>query len=79
MNRQKYQPFEGRLRAALAASVAKTYCSEAFTRVSAGAIQVLGGTGFAWENDAHLYIKRAKANEQALGDPTYHREQVFNF
>jgi len=62
--------------AALAASVAKAYCSEAFTRVSSGTIQVLGGTGFAWENDAHLYIKRAKANEQALGDPTYHREQV---
>ena len=62
--------------AALAASAAKAYCSEAFTRVSSGAIQVLGGTGFAWENDAHLYVKRAKANEQALGDPTYHREQV---
>jgi len=62
--------------AALAASVAKAYCSEAFTHVSSGTIQVLGGTGFAWENDAHLYIKRAKANEQALGDPTYHREQV---
>jgi alkylation response protein AidB-like acyl-CoA dehydrogenase len=62
--------------AALAASAAKAYCSEAFTRVSSGAIQVLGGTGFAWENDAHLYVKRAKANEQALGDPTYHREKV---
>ena len=62
--------------AALAASVAKAYCSEAFTHVSSGVIQVLGGTGFAWENDAHLYLKRAKANEQALGDPTYHREQV---
>lgn len=62
--------------AALAASVAKAYCCEAFTHVSAGAIQVLGGTGFAWENDIHLYLKRAKANEVALGDPTYHREQV---
>jgi alkylation response protein AidB-like acyl-CoA dehydrogenase len=62
--------------AALAASVAKAYCSEAFTHVSTGVIQVLGGTGFAWENDAHLYLKRAKANEQALGDPIYHREQV---
>jgi alkylation response protein AidB-like acyl-CoA dehydrogenase len=62
--------------AALAASVAKAYCSEAFTHVSTGVIQVLGGTGFAWENDAHLYLKRAKANEQALGDPNYHREQV---
>jgi alkylation response protein AidB-like acyl-CoA dehydrogenase len=62
--------------AALAASVAKAYCSEAYTHVSSGAIQVLGGTGFAWENDAHLFLKRAKANEQALGDPVYHREQV---
>ncbi len=62
--------------AALAASVAKAYCSEAFTHVSTGAIQVLGGTGFAWENDIHLYLKRAKANEVALGDPTYHREKV---
>lgn len=62
--------------AALAASAAKAYCSEAFTHIATGGIQVLGGTGFAWENDIHLYLKRAKANEQALGDPIYHREQV---
>jgi alkylation response protein AidB-like acyl-CoA dehydrogenase len=62
--------------AALAASVAKAYCSEAFTRIATGGIQVLGGTGFAWENDMHLYLKRAKAIEQALGDPIYHRERV---
>jgi alkylation response protein AidB-like acyl-CoA dehydrogenase len=62
--------------AALAASVAKAYCSEAFTHIATGGIQVLGGTGFAWENDMHLYLKRAKANEQALGDPMYHRERV---
>lgn len=59
-----------------AASVAKTYCSEAFRNISASAIQVLGGTGFSWEHDIHLYIKRAKANEVALGDPVYHREQI---
>jgi alkylation response protein AidB-like acyl-CoA dehydrogenase len=63
--------------AALAASVAKAYCSEAYTHVASGAIQVLGGTGFSWENDIHLFLKRAKANEQALGDPVYHRERVF--
>jgi alkylation response protein AidB-like acyl-CoA dehydrogenase len=63
--------------AALAASVAKAYCSEAYTHVATGAVQVLGGTGFSWENDIHLFLKRAKANEQALGDPVYHREQVF--
>jgi alkylation response protein AidB-like acyl-CoA dehydrogenase len=63
--------------AALAASVAKAYCSEAYTHVATGGIQILGGTGFAWENDIHLFLKRAKANEQALGDPVYHRERVF--
>ncbi len=62
--------------AALSASAAKAYCSEAFRNCSASAIQVLGGTGFSWEHDIHLYLKRAKANEVALGDPVYHREQV---
>jgi len=62
--------------AALSASVAKAYCSEVFRNCSTSAIQVLGGTGFSWEHDIHLYLKRAKANEMALGDPVYHREQV---
>lgn len=62
--------------AAMAASVAKAYCSEMFTRTAASAIQVLGGTGFSWEHDIHFYLKRAKANEAALGDPVYHWERI---
>ncbi len=62
--------------AAMAASVAKVYCSEAYRNCATSAIQVLGGTGFSWEHDIHFYLKRAKANETALGDATYHREQV---
>jgi alkylation response protein AidB-like acyl-CoA dehydrogenase len=62
--------------ALLAASVAKAYCSEVYRNVTTGAIQVLGGTGFSWEHDIHLYLKRAKANEVMLGDPVLHREQV---
>jgi alkylation response protein AidB-like acyl-CoA dehydrogenase len=62
--------------AALSASVAKAYCSEVFRNCSASAIQVLGGTGFSWEHDIHLYLKRAKANEMSLGDAVYHREQL---
>ncbi|TFG90580.1 MAG: acyl-CoA dehydrogenase, partial [Syntrophobacterales bacterium] len=62
--------------AAIAASAAKVYCTEAYRNVSASAIQVLGGTGFSWEHDIHFYLKRAKANEVALGDLAYHREQV---
>ncbi len=62
--------------AAIAASAAKTYCTETFNNVSCGTIQVLGGTGFVWENEIHYYLKRAKANEVALGDPDYHRERI---
>ncbi len=64
--------------AAVAASAAKSYCTEAFTRVAGRGIQVFGGTGFTLENEMHLYLKRAKWNEVALGDPMYHREKVLN-
>jgi alkylation response protein AidB-like acyl-CoA dehydrogenase len=39
-------------------------------------IQVHGGMGFTWENDLHLYYRRAKASETMFGDATYHREQL---
>ena len=29
-------------------------------------IQILGGIGFTWEHDAHLYLKRAMANRQLV-------------
>lgn len=62
--------------AAIAASSAKSYCGDAFTRVASKGIQVLGGTGFTMENEMHLYLKRAKANQAALGNSIYHRERV---
>ena len=61
---------------ALAASMAKAFCGEAYTRVAGNGIHVHGGIGFTWEHDMHLYFKRAKANEVLLGDPPYHRDQV---
>ncbi|MGH9071124.1 MAG: acyl-CoA dehydrogenase family protein, partial [Acidimicrobiales bacterium] len=61
---------------ALLASVAKAYCSDAYFHAAEGCIQVHGGIGFTWEHDAHLYFKRAKSSQLALGDPTYHRELV---
>jgi alkylation response protein AidB-like acyl-CoA dehydrogenase len=60
----------------LVASVAKAYCSEAYFRAAEGCIQVHGGIGFTWEHDAHLYFKRAKSSQLALGDPTYHMELI---
>jgi alkylation response protein AidB-like acyl-CoA dehydrogenase len=59
---------------AVAASLAKAYCSEAFFDVAGKTIQVLGGIGFTWEHDAHLYFRRAKSSEIYLGDGDYHRD-----
>jgi alkylation response protein AidB-like acyl-CoA dehydrogenase len=62
--------------AALAASMAKAYASDAFRKVSGTGIQLHGGIGFTWEHDLHLYFKRAKSSEFTFGDSTYHREKV---
>ena len=56
------------------ASLAKSYCSEAYFNATAENIQIHGGIGFTWEHPAHLYFKRAKSSELLFGDPTYHRE-----
>jgi alkylation response protein AidB-like acyl-CoA dehydrogenase len=56
------------------ASLAKSYCSEAYFHAAAENIQIHGGIGFTWEHPAHLYFKRAKSSELFLGDPSYHRE-----
>ena len=58
----------------VAASLVKSYCSDAYFHAAAENIQVHGGIGFTWEHDAHLYFKRAKSSELMLGDPSYHRE-----
>ena len=61
---------------ALLASLAKSYCSEAFFHVAAETIQVHGGIGFTWEHPAHLYFRRAKASELLFGNPVHHRERI---
>jgi len=62
--------------AASATSIAKMYASDAARTVGNRGIQVHGGMGFTWENDLHLYYRRAKASETALGDATFHRERI---
>jgi alkylation response protein AidB-like acyl-CoA dehydrogenase len=60
----------------MAASMAKAYCSEAFFHCAGQNIQIHGGVGFTWEYDPHLYFKRARATEQYLGEPAWHRERI---
>jgi len=62
--------------AAAAASIAKIYTSDASRTVGNRAIQIHGGMGFTWENDIHLYYRRAKSSETMFGDATFHRERL---
>jgi alkylation response protein AidB-like acyl-CoA dehydrogenase len=62
--------------AAAAVAIAKMYASDASRTVGNRGIQVHGGMGFTWENDLHLYYRRAKSSETMLGDAAFHRERI---
>jgi len=64
--------------AARAASMAKARLSDVYARTTNRAVQIHGGIGFTWEHDMHLWFKRAKWNEAAFGNATYHRERLAN-
>lgn len=59
-----------------AASLAKAYASEAAFYNAGSAIQLMGGVGFTWEYDAHLYFKRAQSGSALLGSPALHRARI---
>ncbi|MDT4892564.1 MAG: 3-oxochol-4-en-24-oyl-CoA dehydrogenase [Pseudonocardiales bacterium] len=49
------------------AAMAGALVLDAAVETAKDAIQVLGGIGFTWEHDAHLYLRRAVANRQLFG------------
>jgi alkylation response protein AidB-like acyl-CoA dehydrogenase len=59
-----------------AAAIAKARLSDVYCRTTNRAVQIHGGIGFTWEHDMHLWFKRAKWNETAFGDATFHRERL---
>lgn len=50
-----------------AAAMAAGYAAEAGVRVTGEDIQMHGGVGFTWANDAHFLFKRVKQNEVLSG------------
>ena len=50
-----------------AALVAGTICFDGAVSVAKSCIQVLGGIGFTFEHDAHLYLRRALALRSMVG------------
>ena len=59
-----------------AASVAKSFCSDAYFFVAGNAMQIHGGVGFTEEYDIQLFLKRAKSTETFLGSAIWHRERL---
>jgi alkylation response protein AidB-like acyl-CoA dehydrogenase len=67
---------DGDADAAATASLAKACASDTYTRTAIHAVQIHGGIGFTWDNDTHLWFKRAKSSEVLFGDASHHREQM---
>jgi alkylation response protein AidB-like acyl-CoA dehydrogenase len=59
-----------------AVSMAAGYTTEAAIRVTGEDIQLHGGVGFTWANDAHFLFKRAKQNDVLLGGHASHRARL---
>ncbi|MFF7701798.1 acyl-CoA dehydrogenase family protein [Streptomyces lydicus] len=62
--------------AAVAVAVAQAYCAPVAVRAAEECVQLHGGIGMTWEHPAHLFLKRAKSDELALGSPGRHREAL---
>ena len=59
--------------AAVAVGLAQAYCSDVAVLAAEECVQLHGGIGMTWEHPAHLYLKRAKADQVALGTAAHHR------
>ena len=61
------------------ASLAKAGASEVYLQTAIHTIQIHGGIGFTWDNDTHLWFKRAKSSQVFLGDANFHRERMLQY
>jgi alkylation response protein AidB-like acyl-CoA dehydrogenase len=62
--------------AELALDEAVWFAHETSIRLTADLIRVLGGIGFTWEHEAHLYYRRARAAALLFGDQFSRRERL---
>ena len=56
----------------VAVEVAQAYCSAKAVHAAEECVQLHGGIGMTWEHPAHLYLKRAKADQLAFGTTGEH-------
>ncbi len=60
----------------VAVATAGVLALDAYVANAKDAIQVLGGIGFTWEHDAHLYLRRAVSLRQVFGGPARWRSAL---
>jgi len=58
------------------ASMAKAMASDTYMEAARAGVQLRGGIGFTWEEDTHLWYKRAKSSEVFMGSAHMHRERM---
>jgi len=61
---------------AQSAAMASSYAADAGVRVTGDDIQLHGGVGFTWANDAHFLFKRVKQNEVLFGGASAQRHRL---
>jgi alkylation response protein AidB-like acyl-CoA dehydrogenase len=59
-----------------AASTAAALAIDGAFQTAKDCVQTLGGIGFTWEHDAHVYLRRAMATRALLGGAADHRVAV---
>ena len=60
----------------LIAGQARLLANQAYRAISEDAVQLHGGIGFTWEQDCHLFLKRAWLNEVLFGVPEQRRDEL---
>ena len=60
----------------LAVAMAKAAVGDCQQLLAQEGIQTLGGIGYTWEHDMHLYVKRAKTSGALFGTAREHRRSV---
>jgi alkylation response protein AidB-like acyl-CoA dehydrogenase len=63
-------------RRSVAVAAAKAAAGDCERLVAADGIQLLGGIGYTWEHDQHLFVKRAKTSGALFGNAAWHRQRI---
>jgi alkylation response protein AidB-like acyl-CoA dehydrogenase len=65
--------------AAMLASVAKVHVGRRCLDIVDDCVQITGGLGVTWEQDIHLYNRRAAVDRAIFGSPEIHRRRLLAF